>query len=81
MNIRCRRWMRSLGSRGGPEAHELHADIQFLVSGEEKIGVLRLPGKLEVTEDRMESDDVASLPISTVLAAMSQEPAGLKRLS
>jgi biofilm protein TabA len=62
-----------------PEAHELHPDIQFLVSGEEKIGVLRSPGKLEVTEDRMEADDVASLRISTVLAAMSLAPAELRR--
>jgi beta-galactosidase beta subunit len=44
-----------------PKVHELHADIQFLVIGEEKIGVLCSPGKLEVTEDRMESDDVRFL--------------------
>jgi beta-galactosidase beta subunit len=50
------------------EEQELHADIQFLVSGEVKIGVLRSPGKLEVTEDRMEADDFASLRISTDLA-------------
>jgi biofilm protein TabA len=57
-----------------PEAHEFHADIQFLVSGEEKIGVLRSPGKLEVTENRMESDDVAFYKITGEESALILKP-------
>lgn len=42
-----------------PESHTIYADIQCLIQGEEQIGVLRHPGSLRVTEDRMEANDVA----------------------
>jgi len=42
-----------------PEAHQLHADIQCLIRGEERIGVLRRTADLEPVEDRMAEQDVA----------------------
>lgn len=42
-----------------PESHETYADIQFLVSGEEQIGVLRKPEQIEVIENKMSENDYA----------------------
>jgi biofilm protein TabA len=42
-----------------PESHKLYADIQFLVSGEEKIGVSRLSPKHEVIEEKFDLHDIA----------------------
>ncbi|MDR6552239.1 YhcH/YjgK/YiaL family protein [Paenibacillus qinlingensis] len=41
-----------------PESHQLYADIQFLVSGEEKIGVSRLSPQHQIVEDKLDSHDI-----------------------
>jgi biofilm protein TabA len=42
-----------------PESHRQYIDIQYLVSGEEKIGVAKLSSSQLVTEDFFETKDVA----------------------
>ncbi|WP_248929998.1 YhcH/YjgK/YiaL family protein [Paenibacillus hamazuiensis] len=42
-----------------PESHITHTDIQFLIRGEEKIGVCRWSPELVVAENRLETDDYA----------------------
>jgi biofilm protein TabA len=41
------------------ESHAIYADIQYLVDGEEKIGVARLSPHIRATENRLETDDIA----------------------
>jgi len=42
-----------------PEAHQAYADIQCLIQGEERIGVLRRPADLAPSEDLLAEKDVA----------------------
>lgn len=46
-------------SRQRLESHDCYADIQFLVSGEEKIGLIRHSPNMVVTENKLMSDDIA----------------------
>jgi YhcH/YjgK/YiaL family protein len=41
-----------------PESHETYADIQFLISGEEAIGVAKLSVELAVKENKLGTHDV-----------------------
>ncbi|MFH5181694.1 YhcH/YjgK/YiaL family protein [Paenibacillus sp. TAB 01] len=41
-----------------PESHETYADIQFLISGEEAIGVAKLSPELPVSEDKLSTHDL-----------------------
>lgn len=45
--------------RRRPEAHRSYADIQCLILGEERIGVLRRTAGLEPVEDLLEDKDIA----------------------
>lgn len=41
-----------------PESHETYTDIQYLASGEEKIGVVRHAADYKVMENKIDSHDV-----------------------
>jgi biofilm protein TabA len=41
------------------ESHDIYTDIQYLVNGEEKIGVSRLSPLIRATENRLETHDIA----------------------
>ena len=42
-----------------PEAHQAYADIQCLIQGEERIGVLRRTADLQPVEDSLQDKDIA----------------------
>lgn len=42
-----------------PESHVIYTDIQYLIRGEEKIGVTRLSAEHRIIKDQLDTNDIA----------------------